>query len=212
MIQLKDATYRVKDYDKDGTVVIMVNSFNIEDDQGDISLKGSFSKTIRDGFNRWRYLFNHDGTRKIGEPLEAWEANEGLIVKAVLNLNKDDGRNTYEDYKLAAEYGRGVEHSVAVRAIQSKGSAPRYVAEWMLKEFSYIPVWGSNPNTPLLAIKAEDKQFVEYCMKNGNHTDCYIKKYESLLEPSDTKTLDAADDDQIIKFYNSLNFIDNGRQ
>lgn len=206
MIQLKEATYKVKDYDKDGTVVIMVNSFNLEDDQGDISLKGSFSKTIRDGFDRWRYLFNHDSTRKIGEPLEAWESNEGLIVKAILNLNKQDGLNTYEDYKLAAEYGRGVEHSVAVRAINFKGATPRYVTEWMMKEFSYIPVWGSNPNTPLLAIKSDDKKFVEYCIKNGKHTDCYLSKYESLLEPETPSPLLEVADDQLNEFFTKLKF------
>ncbi len=201
MIQLKAATYRIKDYDKDGTVVILANSFNIEDDQGDISLKGSFTKTINDGFSRWRYLFNHDRTRKIGEPLEAWESSEGLVIKAVLNLNKEDGRNTYEDYKLAAEYGRSVDHSVAVAAVQSRGSRPRYVTEWKMMEVSYIPVWGSNPNTPLLAIKSDDVEFVKHCINNGNHTDCYLKKYESLLPVANALT-EADDMSNFIKLLN----------
>ncbi len=205
MIQLKESTYRLKDYDKDGTVVLLVNSFNIEDDQRDISVKGSFSKTINENFSRWRYLFNHDNTRKIGEPLEAWESAQGLCVKAVLNLNKDDGRNTYEDYKLAAEYGRGVEHSVAVMAVKSRGNSPRYVTEWRMKEFSYIPVWGSNPATPLLAVKSADKEFVEHCIKNGNHTDCYLKKYESLIEPGIDAPLKEVESD-INNFYKLLNF------
>ena len=202
MIQLKSSTFKLKDYDKDGTVVILANSFNIEDSQGDISIKGSYTKAIKDGFNRWRYLFNHDNTRKIGEPLEAWESNEGLVIKAVLNLNKEDGRNTYEDYKLAAEYGRQVDHSVKVKAMQSRGTEPRYVTEWMMQEVSYIPVWGSNPNTPLLAVKADDIEFIQHCIKNGKHTDCYLKKYESLLEP--TTSLETADD--LNKFFNNLNF------
>lgn len=205
MLQLKSASFKLKEYDKKGTVVILVNSFNIEDSQGDISLKGSFTKTKNEGFERWRYLFNHNNERKIGEPIEAWETNEGLVIKAVLNLNKDDGRNTYEDYKLAMEYGRNVDHSVAVRAIKSRGSSPRYVSEWQMKEFSYVPVWGSNPNTPLLAMKgSEDAEFIEYCLKNGNHTDCYLNKYQSLLEPN-TDSLDKADSNELNEFINALN-------
>lgn len=204
MILLKSYTYKITDYDKNGTVIIVPNSFNIEDDQGDISLKGSFSKAINENFNRWRYLFNHDDTRKIGEPLEAWEDGKGLNIKAVLNLNKDDGRNTYEDYKLAAEYGRTVEHSMAVAPVKVRGSRPRYVSEWRVKEFSYIPVWGSNPDTPLLAIKSEDKQFVDYCLKNGNYTDCYANKYDSLLEPDIQNAPLEKADDQVINFLNKL--------
>lgn len=202
MIQIKQSTFQLKDIDKNGTVIIVPNSFNYEDDQGDISVKGSFSKSISESFQRWRYLFNHDMERKIGEPLEAWETSQGLTIKAVLNLNKDDGRNTYEDYKLASEYGRSVEHSVKVKALQSKGRSPRYVYEWAMQEFSYIPVWGSNPNTPLLALKTADSGFVEYCIKNGKHTDCYLRKYESLLEPD--KPLEEADE-KLNKLYNLIN-------
>ena len=209
MIQLKSYTYKITDYDKKGTVIIVPNSFNVEDDQGDISLEGSFTKAINENFGRWRYLWNHNSDIKIGEPLEAWQNKTGLNVKAVLNLNKDHGRNAYEDYKLAAEYGRGVEHSMKVAAVKFKGNSPRYVSEWKVQEFSYIPIWGANPETPLIALKnSDDQAFVNYCIKNGNHTDCYQKKLESLLEPS--KTLETADIDQVNKFYNSLNFIKNG--
>lgn len=203
MLQLKAFTYKITDYDKKGTVVIVPNSFNVEDTQGDISLEGSFTKAINENFDRWRFLFNHDSTRKIGEPIEAWQNKTGLHVKAVLNLNKDDGRNTYEDYKLAAEYGRSVEHSMAVAAIKSRGSNPRFVSEWKVKELSYIPVWGSNPNTPLVELKTGDAQFIEYCIKNGKHTDCYLQKYESLVSKPISESLTVADD-ELIEFINAL--------
>ena len=206
MIQLKAATYQLKDYDKDGTVIIQVNAFNVEDSQGDISLKGSFSKSINDGFSRWRYLYNHDRAEKICEPLEAWEDSNGLIVKAVLNLNKPLGQNTYQDYKLAAEYGRSVEHSAAVAAIKSKGSSPRYVTEGMLQEFSYIPVWGANPETPLLALKTADEDFLQFCITKGDYTECMINKletlYKALTEPGDHSD-DAA---RLSRFTDNLNF------
>ena len=203
MIQLKSYTYKITDYDKKGTVIIVPNSFNVEDDQGDISLEGSFTKSINESFQRWRYLWNHNPDIKIGEPLEAWQNKTGLNVKAVLNLNKEHGRNAYEDYKLAAEYGRGVEHSMKVAPIKSRGSNPRYVSEWKVQEFSYIPIWGSNPETPLLAIKGSDNAaFIEYSLKNGNHTECYQEKLNSLLDKP-ISSLDAADDN-IINFFNKL--------
>lgn len=205
MIQLKSFTYKITDYDKKGTVIIVPNSFNIEDDQGDISLEGSFTKAINENFDRWRYLWNHDSNRKIGEPLEGWQSKVGLNIKAILNLNKDDGKNAYEDYKLAAEYGRSVEHSMKVAAVKSRGRNPKYVSEWKVQEFSYIPVWGSNPETPLLAIKgSDDEAFINYCLKNGNHTECYQNKLDSLLVKP-VSPLNTADE-EVIKLFNNIKF------
>ena len=180
---IKASSLQLKYYDKDGTVIFVANAFGNEDSARDVSLKGSFAKTIKEGFGRVRYLFAHDQQRKIGEPLEAWESDDGLIIKAVLNLNKDDGRNVYEDYKLAAEYGKSVEHSVGVIPIKSRGKDPRYVTEWKLVEVSYIPMWGANPATPMIALK--DEEFAKYCVANGNYTDCYIKKLEPVVTPLD---------------------------
>ena len=188
--QVKSAEYQLKDVDRSGTVIIRPNAFGNVDDQGDISMPGAFAKTNKEGFARLRYLFNHSMTRKVGEPLEGWEDSEGWVVKAVLNLNKEDGRNTYEDYRLAAEYGRGVEHSMGAWAIKTDGKAlnrdnpmsdPRKVYEWYVGEISYVPFRGSNPNTPVLALKSScDVRFLDYCIKNGNYTDDYFVFLQAL--------------------------------
>jgi len=212
--QTKFAEYQLKDYDKDGTVIIVPASFDGIDVQGDITLKGSFAKTNNDGFGRLRYLYNHDTTRKNGEPLEGWEDNEGWIVKAVLNLNKEDGKNTYEDYKLAGEYKRTVEHSFGGYAIKTDGKPlnrkdplqnPRRVSEWFVKEISYIPAWGANLNTPMLAIKSAcDVRFLDYCIEKGNYTDERFELLTALQVKAATMHFDepAADVEDFLKLLN----------
>lgn len=212
MIQLKSSDYRLKDIDAKGTVIFIANSFGIEDVQGDVSLKGSFAKTLRESFSRLKYLYNHDRTKVIGVPVEAHENDVGLVIKAVLNLEKELGKDTYLDYKHALEYGRSVEHSVAVKAIKAQGTRPRYVSEWALGEVSYTPFRGANPETPLLAIKNEDgsnltgqeQAFIEYCYNKGDYSSCRMKFMEALLEP--VQPLDVAADEQIINFLTNIKF------
>ena len=52
-----------------------------------------------------------------------------------MNLNKQIGRETFEDYKLYAECGKTLEHSVGVKAIRRDVNDPAHVKEWFL--------WGS---------------------------------------------------------------------
>ena len=204
MIQLKKADYILKDADGKGTVVFVANSFGVQDIQGDVSLKGSFAKTLNESFPRLKYLYNHDHEKVIGVPIEAHENDIGLIVKAALNLEKPLGKDTYLDYKMSLEYGRSVEHSCAVICTKSTGTNPRYVSEWKLAEVSYVPLMGANSETPLLELKSAEKAFIEHCYNNGDYSPCRMKTFESLLDKPDIP-LDTADDN-IINFFNNLKF------
>ena len=157
-------------------------------------------------------------TRKIGEPLSGWEDGEGWVVKAVLNLNKPDGKNSYEDYRLAAEYGKSIEHSMGAWAIKTDGKPldrdnpvgnPRKVYEWYAGEISYTPFRGSNPNTPVLALKSScDVKFIDYCVKNGNYTDEYFEFLHALQEKAAGMHFpinEAAAIEEITLFNNLLN-------
>ena len=162
--RLKTADYKLKDVDAKGTVVFVANAFGVQDSHNEISLKGSFKKTLSESFDRLKYLYNHDVNKVIGVPIEGYENDVGLIIKAVLNLDKDVGNNTYLDYKHSLEYGRSVEHSIRTMVIKSTGDNPRYISEQRVAEVSYVPLMGSNSDTPLLEMKG----FIEYCYNNGN--------------------------------------------
>ena len=196
--KLKAADYRLKDVDNKGTVLFVANAFGVQDSYNEISLRGSFKKTLNESFDRLKYLYNHDVNKVIGVPIEGYENETGLIIKAVLNLDKDVGKNTYEDYRMSLEYGRSVEHSIRTMVIKSTGTNPRYIQEQRLAEVSYVPLMGSNSATPLL----EMKSFVEYCYNNGEYSPCYMKKLESVLEADQSLS---EPDDELNKFYETLN-------
>jgi len=65
----------------------------------------------------------------------------------------------YEDYKLFAEYGRSLQHSVRVMPVKWKsermpdGSILWKVSEWKMREWSSLTQKGSNPITPVLELK-----------------------------------------------------------
>ncbi|MCL1942619.1 MAG: phage prohead protein [Candidatus Azobacteroides sp.] len=158
MEELKIKTYRTKTSDVDeikGIVSVAVNGIGIKDADGDISDKGSFNKTLKENFSRVKWFLNHDKTKLLGCPIEGKEENNNLVMTGRLNLKKEIGRDILEDYKLYAEYGKTLEHSIGVKAVKRDESDKSIVKEWSLWEYSTLTNWGANPNTYLIDIKEE---------------------------------------------------------
>ncbi|WP_042369586.1 hypothetical protein [Bacteroides neonati] len=158
--ELKTLQLKTKANDVDeakGIVTIAVNGIGVKDDQGETSASGSFDKTINEFFlKRGKHLLDHDKTKLIGCPTEAREENSNLIVVSKINLNKQIGKETFEDYKLYAECGKTLEHSIGVKAIRKDANTPGLVLEWFLGEVSTLQAWGANPQTFLVGIKSSD--------------------------------------------------------
>jgi HK97 family phage prohead protease len=167
---------QTKDLSEKGFVKIAVNAFNNTDSDNDVSLPGAFKKTLKEHFDRVRWFLNHDTTQLLGVPIKGYETSDYLIMEAQFNLEKQIGRDTYEDYKLYKANGKSLEHSIGVQAIkyqidEQKGT--RQVSEWKLWEFSTLTHWGSNDNTPLLNIKSMDelKELIEKMANNTRYSD-----------------------------------------
>jgi HK97 family phage prohead protease len=208
----KNIKSSIKDLDQKGRVVVTANAFNNVDSQMDMSMKGSFSKTLNEHFKRVKWYLNHDTTKLIGVPIEGKETDTHLELVGQLNLNKEIGKDVYEDYKLYAEYGRTLEHSIGVDAIKYNIEGQvRKVSEWKLWEYSTLTNWGANPDTGLVAIKS-DIDWMNIQLNKGDYTDekfleieKHLKLLKSLIaepqstqpEPIDLKAISAA-------FINSL--------
>lgn len=197
-MEVKNKIYQSKalDLDKKGQVLIAVNAFGNTDSDGDISQKGSFTKTLKENFNRVRWFLNHDVTILLGVPIKGFEEGDFLKMHAQFNMEKQISRDTYEDYKLYAEHGKSLEHSVGLQAIKNfkNTDGTRTVTEWKLWEFSTLTHWGANDNTPLLGIKST----LEAMERNPNYSDHRKKEinniYESLfIEPSRVTHAEKAD-------------------
>lgn len=219
---LKNLEYQVKDLDdKKGIVVVYINAFNVEDTDGDISLPGSFKRTFKNNGNRIQHWLNHDRNKLLGVPIKLGEDDFGAYAHSQLNMNKQLSRDVFEDYKLFAEHGKTLEHSVRVQPIKFEEDRTgdhytRRVSEWRLvMEYSTVYGWGANSETPLIDIKAFSD--LELMMRQGNYSDekarlieVTYNKLKRLLEsndPQDTRTSDPSalkEEREIREFFNLL--------
>lgn len=184
MKQFKSFESQIKDVDEKGRVLVAANAIGNVDADKDRSMDGSFNKTLKENFHRVKWFLNHDTTLLLGVPIEGKQSSAYLELLGQLNMKKQLSRDTYEDYKLYAEYGRTLEHSVGLEALKEKQVGTiREVYEWKLWEYSTLTAWGANENTPLLGMKsASDFQdqidWLELKMKKGNFSDEKFKEIE----------------------------------
>lgn len=177
---------QTKDVDEqEGLVTVAVNGFNIMDSQGDISMPGSFKKTLKEGFKRLKWFLDHDVHKQIGVPVEGYETDTHLVMTGRIAKNTSLGHDVLELYKLNAECGHEMEHSIGVTAIKRDEENPAKVLEWRLYEYSTLMGWGANPSTFLVNIKsATDEQVrhaVEYmrqALTKCNLTDQLSRKFD----------------------------------
>ena len=183
--------YKTKANDVDeakGIVTVAVNGIGIVDSQNDISMPGSFNKTLSENIGRMKWFLNHDTTQLLGVPLEGAERDGNLVMVGQLNLAKQIGRDTLEDYKLYASAGRTLEHSIGVQAIKRDQQDKRKVLEWKMWEYSTLTSWGSNPQTFLVGIKNDDpatvRENIEFIRRalQMRYTDERLKQYEMRLD------------------------------
>lgn len=183
--------YKTKANDLDeakGIVTVAVNGIGIVDSQNDISMPGSFNKTLKENIGRMKWFLNHDTTQLLGVPLEGEERDGNLVMTGQLNLAKQIGRDTLEDYKLYASAGRTLEHSIGVQAIKRDPEDKRKVLEWKMWEYSTLTSWGSNPQTFLVGIKNDNPsdvraniEFIRNALKM-RYSDERLKQYEMRLD------------------------------
>ncbi|MBU3807723.1 MAG: phage prohead protein [Candidatus Phocaeicola faecipullorum] len=186
----KSLQYRTKanDVDEKGIVTVAVNGIGVKDSQNDISMPGSFNKTLKENIGRMRWFLNHRPDQLLGVPLSGEEKEGNLIMVGQLNLEKQIGRDTLADYKLYAENGRTLEHSIGVKAIKRDETDPCKVLEWKMFEYSTLTSWGSNPQTFLVNLKSGTQEqvkdaieFVRKAFRNTNYSEERLKQYDMEL-------------------------------
>lgn len=218
-MQVKSYGAKIQDIDEaKGIVRFYANAFDNIDADNDISAKGSFTKTLQENTSRIKWLKDHNPTQLIGVPLLSGSKEDsfGLLTVGQLNLKKEIGRDTFEDYKLNAEHGRTLEHSIGFEIIKShneeksKGMDVRVITEYKLWEISTLSAWGANENTPMVDAKGLDDtlQLLETQLKY-NYSDTRLNKVEELIkslrEKPDESTSDIEPIELIKSYYESIN-------
>jgi HK97 family phage prohead protease len=183
----KDFQSKIEDVDEKGRVLVAANAIGNVDSDEDRSMPGSFTKTLKENFNRLKWFLNHRTDQLLGVPVEGKEDGTFLKMLGQLNMKKELSRDTYEDYKLYAEYDRSLEHSIGVEPIKKEDKdGVRNVFEWRLWEYSTLTAWGANEFTPMLGIKSEKDiaELIEWFsvrLKKGNYTDEKFLQIENQL-------------------------------
>ena len=202
----------IKEVDPDGTVLFYANVFNNTDSDGDLSLPGSFSKTLKENASRLRHLKYHDTRLMPGVIKEATEDQVGLLIKSQLILNTQLGKETYEEYKAMHEAGKQMEHSVRVNPVKyaedrtDPNNVIRKVSEWKLWEVSTLTAWGANSQALSISVKnmkdatREDleseltylkallniQSYSDYKLESIEKQISYLLKLKAALQPGDT--------------------------
>lgn len=146
----------VKDADmKQGIVTGYFASFGNKDSDGDIIVKGAFSKTILENGPdsakpRIKHLLNHDVTKPLAKLMVLREDVKGLYYES-----KVGSHTLGQDYIKMVESGLITEHSIGFMTIKEDRKADaNYMLELKLMEGSSLTGWGANSETPLTGMKS----------------------------------------------------------
>src|SRR5690554_2975424 len=124
--------------DEKGIIRGYANVYNIKDSDGDISLFGSFTKTVTERGKKIRIFKNHD-MGLVGVPIEFDLTDTyGLGLTAKMLMDTPSGRDAYNEVKFLFE--NGFESGMSIGGWVEKRSTknPAEVVEYKLKEISVL--------------------------------------------------------------------------
>jgi HK97 family phage prohead protease len=199
-MDFKQLSYDLKELDeKKGVVTAYANAYNFKDSDGDISAFGSFDKTVSENFKRIRVLKDHNPTMMIGVPLIIdTKDTYGLLTTSQFNMNKDLGRDMFQDVKLMHENNLNAELSIGYKVLQRDQKNKSIINEYKLMEYSFLSSWGANELSTVQGIKSIQSHYgiMELIQKayNLDYSDNRLRELETILkalsnEPSENDTL-----------------------
>ena len=157
---------QIKDVDgRKGLVTGYFADFDTLDADGDVILKGAFTKTIAatgpgSKQPRIKHLLNHDPSKPLGVLTTLKEDNKGLYYESKLGTH-----SLGVDFIKMVESNLISEHSIGYQTKKfnqvtsydeyREGDIKRELTELKLWEGSSLSAWGANSNTPLTGLKSQ---------------------------------------------------------
>jgi HK97 family phage prohead protease len=121
-----------------GIIKGYANVYNVKDSDGDISLPGSFSKTVAERAKKIKIFKNHT-PQLVGVPMELDIADPyGLGLTAKMLMDTDTGRDTFHEVKFLHENGFECGMSIGGWVIKRNPKNKAEVVEYKLKEISVL--------------------------------------------------------------------------
>ena len=184
----KHSNHQVKDLDeKTGIVTAFANSYNNVDSDRQMSMPGSYKKTVQEHFKKIRVFKDHDRYTTLGVPVEIDANNQtGLLTTTQFNMDKSVSRDMFTDIKLMMEHGQEADMSVGVIPVKTEQDGDHEkVYEWKLKEYSFLSSWGANEMATVQQIKSGKpvSEIISLIEKayDLDYSDSRLKEIEAIL-------------------------------
>ena len=147
-MQYKSSFLKLEDFDAGSRKIkVYLSAFGNVDAHNDVIVKGAFTKTLKERFERIKYLWQHNTWEPIGKWNELGEDNTGLWGVGTLS-NATKGNDAFEYYK------EGIinEHSIGFDTLNQRPDGDiRYLTEIRLWEGSAV-TFGANEKTPVISM------------------------------------------------------------
>lgn len=178
----------LKDFDAaQGILEVYANVYNIKDSHGDISIPGSFNKTVLEQKHEIIVLRNHKEDHLMGVPTE-FDANDPYGLRSVLEFNMKNAvaNDTYNDVVFRHQKGQNVGVSIGAW-VMKRGKNKADVLEYKLKEISVLPtLLPSNHLSVITSYKSESEkhEVIKYLeeMYNLPYSDKRLIEVENILK------------------------------
>ncbi len=190
-MKFKQTPHEVKDLDQsDGIITAYANVYNVEDTDGDISMPGSFKKTVQEQRKRIRVLKDHMSTVSLGVPIELNAEDEyGLKTRTQFNLKKDVAKDMFTDIQLMMEHDMNAELSIGYEVLERDDEDQRKITQYKLYEYSFLTGWAANALSVTEGIKnvKTTQGIIDIITKayDMEYSDQRLKQIEELLKSLD---------------------------
>lgn len=187
-MNFKQISYDIKGLDeKQGIIEAYANAYDFKDSDGDISAKGSFTKTVSDNFKRIRVLKDHNPTISLGVPIKMDASDPyGLMTVTQFNLKKEVSRDMFTDIQLMKENGLNAELSIGYEVIARDEKNKSIIKEYKLHEYSFLTSWAANELSIVNDIKSIESFYGILAIieksYNLNYSDTRLKQIETILK------------------------------
>jgi len=187
-MKFKQIAYDLKDLDESkGIIMAYANAYNNIDADDDISMFGSFDKTVKENFKRIRVLKDHNSNMMLGVPLEIDTMDEyGLMTTSQFNMNKEMSRDMFTDVKMMFENGMNAELSIGYQVMQRDQRNKSMITEYKLFEYSFLTSHAANELATVQGMKGLNSFYgiMEIAQKayNLDYSDTRLRELETILK------------------------------
>lgn len=186
----KEINHQIKDIDKSsGMISAYANVYNNLDSYDEISMPGSFDKTVQEQAKRIRVLKDHNSTMSLGVPKEMNASDPyGLYTVTQFNMKKDLAKDMFTDIQLCCDNKQNADLSIGYEimdyeVIKSQDKQIQQNKEYKLYEYSFLTGWGANSSAIVTGIKSEQDIILLLTQKyNLPYSDTRLREIETILK------------------------------